>query len=416
MDSQLKVLIIGYVWPEPNSSAAGTHMMEFIQLFLQQDWEVHFASPAVETDHMEDLSALGVQTQSLNINCSSFDDYIKQLQPDIVLFDRFFIEEQFGWRVEKICPTALRILDTEDLHSLRDARHTAFKKQSEVSTELLFSEMAQREVAAIYRSDLALMISSAEIQLLTNKFSVPPTQLHHCPFMLSTDSAESSSVPDFKQRQGFVSIGNFRHAPNWDAVLYLKQNIWPLIRKQLPQAELNIYGAYPPPKATALHNERDGFLVKGWAPDAFEVLRNHRVNLAPLRFGAGIKGKLADGMLCGTPSVTTDIGAEAMTDGMPWGGVIANEPEQIAAAAIELYQDAAAWQQAQQYGFAIAKQLFDRKHVGSALIDKIHHCRERMEERRLNNFTGLMLRHHHHRSTQFMGQWIEAKNALKAER
>ncbi|MCV6603840.1 MAG: glycosyltransferase, partial [Porticoccaceae bacterium] len=138
-----------------------------------------------------------------------------------------------------------------------------------------------------------------------------------------------------------------------------------------------------------------------------------RINLAPLRFGAGIKGKLADGMLCGTPSVTTDIGAEGMTAGLPWGGEISNDPQQIADAATQLYGDKNRWLDAQQQGFAIARKLFDKQRTGQELIAALKQALVELPERRQDNFIGAMLRHHHHRSTQFMGQWIEAKNRLK---
>ncbi|MDM3869889.1 glycosyltransferase [Porticoccus sp. W117] len=414
------ILIIGYVWPEPNSSAAGARITQLIECFQEQGWNVHFASAAAPTEHMVDLDAMGVAIQNILINDASFDQYVHDLQPDIVVFDRFVSEEQYGWRVEKQCSDALRVLDSEDLHCLRDARHKAHRQNRAMEDADLNSEMALREVAAIFRSDLSLMISDYEIQLLTERFSVPVTLLHHCPFMLDVEGLDNSDLPTFEQRQHFVSIGNFRHAPNWDAVLFLKQTIWPLIqkelaRKQLPNAELHIYGAYPPPKATALHNERDGFLVKGWAEDAFHVVRNARINLAPLRFGAGIKGKLADGMLCGTPSITTGIGTESMTAGLPWGGEIANDPERFAEAAVRLYQDQSSWLSAQQNGLAIARQLFDKQRLHSELTDILEQAMTEREQRRQGNFIGAMLRHHHHRSTQFMGQWIEAKNRL-AER
>ena len=167
-----QVLIIGYVWPEPRSSAAGSHMMELIHCFQAQNWQVTFASPAQLSAHMEDLSALNIEAVSIELNSESFDQYITNLQPDIVLFDRFMMEEQFGWRVDKACPDALRILDTEDLHFLRNARHTALKQKRPMVPEDLFNEMAQREVASIYRSDLTLMISDYEIQLLTSQFGV----------------------------------------------------------------------------------------------------------------------------------------------------------------------------------------------------------------------------------------------------
>jgi glycosyltransferase involved in cell wall biosynthesis len=408
-----KVLIIGYVWPEPRSSAAGSHMMSLIRAFRAQQWHVTFATPAALSSHMADLAAEGVDSVAIALNDSSFDRYVAELAPDIVLFDRFMMEEQFGWRVEQQCPDALRILDTEDLHCLRNARHSAVKQQREITPADLFSEMAQREVAAIYRCDLTLMISSYEHDLLTQRFGVPAALLHHLPFML--DPARLNPPrPGFDQRAHFISIGNFRHAPNWDAVLWLKQQIWPRIRRQLPEAELHVYGAYPPPKATALHNAAEGFCVKGWVDDADAAMAAARVCVAPLRFGAGIKGKLAEAMLNGTPSVTTPTGAEAMHGGLPWPGEIAAEPDALANAAVSLYQDQTRWQQAQLEGDRIIRTLYDGATLSAALIARIQQLREQLPEHRLANFTGAMLRHHHHRSTQFMSQWIEVKNRLAA--
>jgi len=216
------------------------------------------------------------------------------------MFDRFMMEEQFGWRVEKHCPDALRILDSEDLHFLRHARHAAIKAGEQNVTvpanHILFSDMAKREIAAILRCDITLTISEFEMALLQQQFNVPADILHYCPFMLNQDKAPFE-LQSYEQRQHFVSIGNFRHEPNWDAVRYLKESIWPLIRAQLPQAELHVYGAYPPKKATQLHNEKQGFLVKGWADDALAVVADARVMLAPIRFGAGLKGKLIDAHL-----------------------------------------------------------------------------------------------------------------------
>ncbi|WP_219059801.1 glycosyltransferase [Pseudomonas sp. UMAB-08] len=419
------VLIIGYVWPEPRSSAAGGHMMQLIECFLSQGWQITFSSPASEGEHKADLAALGIAEVSIELNNSSFDVFISELQPDIVLFDQFLMEEQFGWRVEKHCPDALRILETSDLQSLRNARHQLLKNHlkndpdSDDLTDLFSrsshaifspmaaSDLAQREIAAIYRSDISLMISDVEIDLLVNQFKLPTALLHWCPLML--DGTPSSARP-FEERAHFLSIGNFRHAPNWDAVLWMKNTIWPLIRQQLPSAQLHIYGAYTPPKATALHNAAQGFHVMNWAEDALEVMSGARVCLAPLRFGAGIKGKIVDAMLCGTPNVTTPIGAEAIAGELPWPGAIGSSASAIAAAAVELYRDKTLWTQAQTNGWAIVDARYQYQQHCASLIARIEACRQNLQQHRTDNFTGAMLRHHHHKSTQYMAQWIEAKN------
>ncbi|KAF7781720.1 hypothetical protein PRUB_b1036 [Pseudoalteromonas rubra] len=407
-----QVLVIGYVWPEPNSSAAGSHMMSLLRFFRAQNWQVEFASPAQQTEHMADLSQEQITCSPITLNCSSFDDYIAQLKPDIVMFDRFMMEEQFGWRVDKFAPDALKILDTEDLQCLRNARHAAHRTQQTFTLDsLLDSELAKREIAAILRCDLSLIISDFEHQLLTTQFGVSADLLHHLPFMVDL-SALNNTTPDFQTRKHFMTIGNFRHAPNWDAVLYLQQ-IWPKIRKQLPDAELHIYGSYPPPKATALHNPKTGFLIKGWAKDALSVMAQSKVCLAPLRFGAGIKGKLLEAMITQTPCVTTEIGAEGMHGDLPWHGAISNCPETFAAEAVALYQDEVRYQQAQQNGLTLLQTRYDKQPLESQLKQKISNLLTNLGPHRRANFTGSMLRHHTLRSTQYMSQWIEAKNANK---
>ena len=407
-----KVLIIGYVWPEPNSSAAGSRMMELIAFFQSQQYQITFACPAQQTDHMVDLAALDINIKEITLNCESFDIFVRELQPNVVIFDRFMMEEQFGWRIIEQCPSALRILDTEDLFSLRHARHDAFKSNTPMTDfDLLNSDMAKREVAAIFRCDLTLMISSVEIDLLIRLFKVDASLLHYLPFMFDEQQLNLSN-PDFEQREHFVSIGNFRHAPNWDSVLRLKQDIWPLIRKKLPKAQLHICGAYPPPKATQLHNEKTGFLIKGWVDDAELTMQHAKVCLAPLRFGAGIKGKLAQAMVCGTPSVTTSIGAESMESENPWGGAIHDEARDFADAAIELYEKQTLWQEASNNGIKNGQAMYDRIQHFKALTLALDKLINNIESHRQLNFIGSMLNHHHHKSTQYMAQWIEVKNKL----
>ncbi|MBV1790854.1 glycosyltransferase family 4 protein [Marinobacterium sp. D7] len=411
----MNVLVIGYVWPEPASSAAGYRMLALLDAFRRQNWQVTFASPAEKSIHRADLPARGIHEVNIALNCSSFDAFIGELQPDLVMFDRFMMEEQFGWRVEKHCPQAIRLLDTEDLSCLRHARHQACKQSGQVQldlpTELLFSEHAKREVAAILRSDLTLMISRAEIDILSNVFKVDPALLLESPFMQPTVSAEQQTrLPSFDQREHFIVIGNFRHAPNWDAVLWLRQAIWPLIRARLPEAELHIYGAYPPPKATQLHNPRQGFLIKGWAEDVNQVMQQARINLAPLRFGAGLKGKLVDALACGTPSVTTSVGAEGMAGEHAWPQPVTDDPEQFADLAVALYTESQQWLDYQKQGFALHNQRFDFDLHASTLIERLQLLRRELDSHRMANFTGAMLRHHSMKSTQYMAQWIEAKN------
>ncbi|MGQ0826906.1 MAG: glycosyltransferase [Bacteroidota bacterium] len=415
MDKPQHILIIGTVWPEPCSSAAGNRMMQLIELFQLQGWKITFASAAADSEFMFDLKKTGVEKVTIELNNNSFDSFIQQLKPDIVIFDRFMTEEQFGWRIVEQCPKAMRILDTEDLHCLRSARQKAFKENRKFSVnDLLTEDVAKREVASIYRSDLSLIISDFEMNILEKQFKVDKALLHYIPFMLDLiDDKIIHSWKNFEEREHFISIGNFLHEPNWNAVLFLKEEIWPLIRKKLPQAELHIYGAYPSQKVNELHQPKESFYVKGRAEDAKEVMSKARVCLAPLRFGAGIKGKLVEAMQCGTPSVTTSIGAEAMHGNLEWSGSIENDAKSLAEAAVKLYTDNILWQQSQAKGKNIINVIYSKELLGAELIQRILALQNNLEDHRKQNFTGNMLMHHSMVSSKYMSKWIEEKNKVR---
>ncbi|MGB0743965.1 MAG: glycosyltransferase family 4 protein [Opitutales bacterium] len=401
----MKPLIIGKVWPEPTSSAAGKRTQGLIEAFLEAGWPVHFATTAQPTDHSTALEAIGVATSAIQVNDSEFDCWLRELAPDLVLFDRYMVEEQFGWRVEQVCPDALRVLDTSDLHSLRYAREQQVKQGGALD---LFNKVALREIAAIFRSDMNLIISEFEIECLRSVFQVPEAQLCYLPLM--TDLRAASPLP-FDGRSDFVMIGSYLHAPNWDAVLWCCREIWPIIREQLPDAQLHLYGSYESDKARLLENKALGIYSCGRADDALKTIERYRVNLAPLRFGAGQKGKVLDGFCAGTPTVATPIAAESMHGNIDWGCPIPSHADDFAKTAIELYSKPELWTKVQQQGYQILEDRFLASEWKPRLIEQFTKLRS---EDRQKHFTGQMLRHHQHRSTEYMSRWIEAKNRLKA--
>jgi glycosyltransferase involved in cell wall biosynthesis len=408
------LLIIGFVWPEPNATAAGVRMMQLIHFFLDHDYSITFACTASETGLSFDFDGLGVKKAHIKLNHSSFDDFLVGLNPDIVLFDRFMIEEQFGWRVAQQVPDALRILETQDLHSLRISRQEAFKNGTVFSVgNWLAHDTTKREIASIYRSDLSLLLSSFEIALLRDRLKIDENLMLHLPFFLNPiDDLTIASWTAFSERSDFICIGNGKHTPNLDAILWLKEEIWPRILATLPQVRLHIYGAYLPQKILQLHNPQEHFYVHGRAADVHEVMGKARVNLAPLRFGAGIKGKLADAMCNGTPSITTSIGAEGMHENLPWNGIIADDGEAFAHAAINLYINEKVWQEAQNNGIQIVNELYDKNRVGVGFFLKLDEVRNNLEPNRAQNFIGSMLRHHTMASTKYMAKWIEGRKTL----
>lgn len=399
------ILVIGQTWPEANAPAAGGHLLQILESLLARGWRVTFSSPAVPGGCRADLAALGVTEHAIEADDSRF---ISELNPDVVMFDRFTTEEQFARHVEQHCPQALRMLATSGLQSLRDARHALlrqrlvmgldpndFRELFATSGPDLYRQMApspltRRELAAIFRSDLSLVTSDAEMDLLVNGFGVPQELLHWCPLMLKMPQ---TAAKPFAEREHFVCLGDFRHGPDADALLWLKHNIWPMVRRRLPEAQLHLRATHESPRIAALHDPVGGFLTL----DHSEAALDHfRVYLAPLRYGAGVKDTLADALLAGTPSVTTPIGAEAMHGALPWPGLVSGTAEGLAQAAASLYSDEARWNQAQRDARQLLGARYDGHRHGMALAQRIEQTLMELDDQRLYNFTGAMLRQRLH--------------------
>ncbi len=407
---KIKLLVIGHTFPEPSTTAAGSRMMQLLSLFLENGCHITFGSTANISERSSDLKALGITSEILKLNDPSFDTFIAKLQPDIVIFDRFVTEEQFGWRVTAKCPDALKILDTEDLHFLRKARETAFKKEGNLDAVNLYTDTAKRELASILRCDLSLIISEIEITLLVDTFKIPEGILQYVPFLPKAPLKTKVTFPKFSERKDFVVIGNLFHAPNVDSVKWLHKEIWPAIRKQLPSASLHVYGAYAPQQITELHNEQTGFLIKGWAPSIEEVMSKARVCLAPLRFGAGLKGKLLDAMIYGTPAITTTIGAEGMYGLDMNAGGIADEVTSFANCAVNCYSEKRDWLHATNNAASILENRYNSEVHSKNLLVKIQHISVDLNCHRSKHFMGQILQQQGMQASKYMSKWISLKN------
>ncbi len=139
-------------------------------------------------------------------------------------------------------------------------------------------------------------------------------------------------------------------------------------------------------------------------------MKNYRVQLAPLRFGAGLKGKLLDAMRFGLPSVTTEVGAEGMHGNLSFNGSITTLKEDFINASVKLYSDEKLWNQAQKNGFEIIKQRFQKQLFSEDFKKQIRQLSENIEKHRQQNFLGQILQHQSLQSTKYMSKWIEAKN------
>lgn len=402
-------LLIARHWPEPASTAAGRRTLDLLDILAGQGQQIHLASAAEPSPFQADLTALGYQCHNIALNDAAFDDWLGSLKPDLVIFDRFVSEEQFGWRVREQVPEAVTVLDTSDLHCLRYAREQSVKKQQPLQ---LFNDLALREIAAIVRCDLTLMISEFETELLQQQFRISPDLLEYLPFLVTPDQIQPG--PEFEARQHLIMMGGFKHEPNRDATRWLRDTIWPAIRARLPKGiEMHVYGAYADHAMMQLHQPAAGFFIKGRAENALQTFQQYRVNLAPLRFGAGQKGKILEGWLTGTPTITNPVGAEAMSGDLQLGYPLTDSVDGFADAAAMAYLNRDVWHRISDCGQQILKQRFLRPDHDTRLIERLTHLRQNLNMHRENNFWGRMLWQQQYRSQEFMSRWIETKNKLQ---
>jgi glycosyltransferase involved in cell wall biosynthesis len=403
-----KLLVLSALWIEPKSSAAGYRMKQILELFQSLGYDIHYASTSKESAA---VYSEGMELHNILLNDVSFDSFLAELKPDAVLYDRFMLEEQFGWRVREVFPDILQILDTEDLHFLRKSRQKVVLNKGLLSEDVLGgdflkTEEAKREIGAILRCDLTIMISKVEVLLLKDEFNISADQLIYLPFL--SDSIIDEAAP-FDQRKDFMSIGNMFHPPNRDSVFELKKT-WMQIRK-LTGANLYIYGAYSNDEILRMNNPSNGFYVKGWAENVDTVMQEHRVLLAPLRFGAGLKGKLFDAMRNNLPSITTWIGAEGMIEeGQQWPGEITSSPEEFIQKASLMYNSESLWNSSSSQCRSILETNFS-KESADEFLTKVPALQRNLKSHRKRFFLGEILKSDLQAKHKYLSKYIEIKNS-----
>ena len=402
------LLVVVNQWPEPTSTAAGQHLIQVLESLVPVVNSIVIGHTADKTDRSYVFDSNAITSRRIFINDSEFDSFLIDFAPQIVLFDRFTLEEQFGWRVSECCPDAMRILNTEDLHGLRAAREEALINNIDWRDCVLSNPTLLRELASLYRSDLTLVISEFEIDFLKG-LGVPSRLICYVPFGLETANLIASrNLKTFEERKDLIFIGNFLHKPNVDAINFFVDNLWPGIRSVLSDVQCHIYGAY----GSELNqpNSIKDIIWHGAIDSTEAVLNQSKVNLVPLRFGAGLKGKVLEAMFHGTPSVISEIGAEGVF------GTIKSEPlkasnwDDFVDKVILLYRDEKQWKLAQEIGFEVVRTRFDKSVVFQDFIEHMSQVYDNLESHRKLNVIGAMLQRNEHKSTKYMAKWIEEKN------
>lgn len=351
-----RILVIDHCTPTPDQDAGSITALNLMRILQGLGFKVSFA-PEDNFLHMTPYTA---DLQRIGIEClyaphvGSLEQHLSEHggDYDAVLVFRLLAAERNLAALRRYCPQARLIFHTSDLHHLREQREAELADSDELRERA--TRTRERELAVIRQVDACIVHSSHEKTLLDAELGLHDEQSHVFLFGWAID-IPGTRVP-FAERDGLLFVGGFQHQPNTDAVLYFAREIFPLIRQRLPQMRLSIVGSRAPAEVLALAG--DGIEVLGFIEDLASLLDCSRLSVVPLRYGAGIKGKIGTSLSHGLPCVSTLIGAEGMGLADGDGVLIADTPQDFADAVLRLHEDAALWQAASSGALAFVERNY----------------------------------------------------------
>lgn len=349
-----RILVIDEITPMPDRDAGSAYVFNIMKIFVGLNYHVTFI-PWVNTSsvssYTERLQAIGVE--SLHVpQIISVDDFLKTRgrEYDIIMFVRMSTASKYSDIVRLFCPQVKTILNTIDLHYLRFERHAEQKNDHLLREEA--EKLKKTELSVIEKADRTMVVSSAEQKILAQELPNSRVEIVH----LMKDIPNYTKRLFFSKKCELLFIGGFNHSPNVDAVLWFCKEIFPLILKEIPYATLNIVGSNPPIEIQELATER--VIVCGYVQNLDTYLHKATMTIAPIRFGAGQKGKILDSLLAGIPCVTTSIGAEGMNLLHDKEVLIADTAEDFAKLVLRLYKNKKLWHKLSLNGYNLVKKEF----------------------------------------------------------
>ena len=334
-----RALILDWATPMPDHDSGSVDIFNLVRMLTRLGIKSTFAGHR-DLDYWgtytDDLQKLGAEVPYAPY-VDSLAGYLKQAGKDFdyVLVHRVGVFEDLARDLRKLCPNARIVFHTVDLHYVREARQAEteqsekLKKQAEITRKT--------EIGLARRADAIVVVSDHEQALLQEE--VPDTPVFHLP--LIRDIPGAGKTP-FGERRGIAFLGNYLHAPNLDAVRYFVQEIWPAVRAGVPTAELILGGAQMPVQVEEL-GTAEGVTAIGYVDDLAALFDRIRLTVAPLRYGAGAKGKVVSSLCHGVPVVASPVAAEGMSleDGRDI--LIAREPADWVRQLQSAYCDEAVW-------------------------------------------------------------------------
>ncbi|MBE9549151.1 MAG: glycosyltransferase [Proteobacteria bacterium] len=333
---QKKLLLIDACTPQPDQDSGSVRIINMMRIFRDLGYQVTFFpdNRAWDGKYSEALQALGIEVL--------YNDWINNLPEffanrgsefETVVISRHYIAENYLSLLEKHMSQARFIFDTVDLHYLREQRHAELEQDQALFKTAARSRRAELKI--INQADTTLVVSPFEKSILAH--DAPDARVD----IVSNIHPLHGSRKSFSERKDIFFVGGYQHPPNIDSAIWLANEIWPLIHAKLPEVNCYLLGSKAPPEVQKLGG--DGLIFKGFVEQLEPWLDNCRIALAPLRYGAGVKGKVNMSMSFGQPVVASGIAVEGMYTENGREVLVADDVEGFAAEVVRLYENEKLW-------------------------------------------------------------------------
>jgi GT2 family glycosyltransferase len=362
-----RVLFVDHCTPTPDEDAGSLVAFEVMKAFLGQGYKVTF----IPEDNFANVGAATRNLQRIGIEAIYHPAYPRMAaflaarnDPyDTIFLHRFGVGDAHIDALRRKYPAARIIFLNADMHYLREMREAELTGDDAATANALRTK--DRELRVISKADVALVHSTFEHELLRRE--LPRTEI--ALFPLIQDPLDAA--PGLHGRHDVCFVGGFRHPPNVDGIIWFVDAVWPLVLASVPSARLHIAGSHVTPEVLDLSG-REGVEVVGFVHDLEAFLGRHRVTVAPLRYGAGAKGKVAASLAHGVPTVCTPIAAEGMQLTPGSNVLVGVGAEEFAAHVIALLEDDGLWQQLSVGGLAYARNVTSRASANERMRVLLH--------------------------------------------
>jgi 2-polyprenyl-3-methyl-5-hydroxy-6-metoxy-1,4-benzoquinol methylase/glycosyltransferase involved in cell wall biosynthesis len=362
-----RVLFMDLFTPAPDRDAGSNVIWWYFKIFQDLGYRVTFL-PAMDLTPFEpytsDMRQAGIECVTLP-SATSVEQYLRENAAsfNVVIIYRAPLANGYIDMIRRIAPLSRIIFNTVDLHFLREQREAELLG----SVDLAHSSRNTKriELDAIRKADCTIILSQTEHDLL--HAIVPDARKQFIPL---TQPIPGSEAP-YDSRRDVAFIGSFAHRPNVDALEYLTQEIWPLVHAEVPDLKLIVVGSGVTEEVEAYGDVVTGIEIRGFVTDLSVLLRTCRLTVAPLRFGAGMKGKVVNSLAHGVPCIASAIAVEGTGLVVDQDILVANDPASTARAIIRAYTDRTLWMQLSEKGVIFAEENFSIQVVTKSIQDML---------------------------------------------